>query len=75
MTEPVGAVEGGSATRTLGATKTIALVAHDHMMDALLSWAKARRRALRRHALVGTGTTGELIARHTGLTVERRLSH
>ena len=53
------------------ATKRIALVAHDNMKDELLAWAADHRSQLAQHVLVGTGTTGRLVAEHTGLTVER----
>lgn len=53
------------------ATKRIALVAHDNMKDELLAWAADHRTALAQHTLVGTGTTGRLVAEHTGLDVER----
>jgi methylglyoxal synthase len=53
------------------ARKTIALVAHDNMKDELLGWALAHRDALSRHVLIGTGTTGGMVAEATGLAVER----
>jgi methylglyoxal synthase len=53
------------------AKKTIALVAHDNMKDEMLEWAQAHRSELAQHTLVGTGTTGRIIAEHPGLEVER----
>jgi methylglyoxal synthase len=53
------------------AKKRIALVAHDNMKDEMLEWAKAHRNELSKHTLVGTGTTGRIVAEHTGLEVER----
>jgi methylglyoxal synthase len=53
------------------AKKRIALVAHDNMKDEMLEWAQAHTAELARHTLVGTGTTGRIIAEHTGLEVER----
>ena len=53
------------------AKKRIALVAHDNMKDEMLEWAQAHRSELAQHTLVGTGTTGRIIAEHTGLEVER----
>ena len=53
------------------AKKRIALVAHDNMKDEMLEWAKDHRNELFKHALVGTGTTGRIVAEHTGLEVER----
>jgi methylglyoxal synthase len=37
----------------------------------MLEWAKAHREELAQHTLVGTGTTGRIVAEHTGLEVER----
>lgn len=58
----------------LPARKRIALVAHDHMKQSLLAWARVHREALSRHELSGTGTTGGLIADALGLPVHRYLS-
>ncbi|CAM2798298.1 methylglyoxal synthase [Rariglobus hedericola] len=58
----------------LPSRKRIALVAHDHMKEALLTWARAHRDALSRHELSGTGTTGGLIADALGLPVHQFLS-
>ncbi|MDE8555494.1 methylglyoxal synthase [Pantoea agglomerans] len=60
--------------RTLGTTKHIALVAHDHCKAALLDWVKQNQPALEPHILYATGTTGNLINRHTGLNVTAMLS-
>lgn len=54
--------------------KRIALVAHDHEKDTLLAWARAKRVALARHELYGTGTTGGLVSEALGLPVHRFLS-
>jgi methylglyoxal synthase len=53
------------------AKKRIALVAHDNMKDEMLEWAQAHRAELAQQTLVGTGTTGRIVAEHTGLEVER----
>lgn len=53
------------------AKKRIALVAHDNMKSEMLEWAKAHRDVLSEHILLGTGTTGRLVAEETGLEVER----
>lgn len=50
---------------------TIALVAHDHKKPDLLSWAERHKQRLKDFKIVATGTTGGLIAQHTGLDVER----
>jgi methylglyoxal synthase len=54
--------------------KTIALVAHDHRKADLLDWARWNRDLLADHALVGTGTTGRMIAEELDLDVGCLLS-
>lgn len=54
--------------------KRIALVAHDGRKDELVDWALTNREELAQHELFGTGGTGELIAKETGLKVHRYLS-
>lgn len=61
-------------TRTLSAKKNIALVAHDHLKTALLNWCKTNKAELAHHNLCGTGTTGTLIQKETGLNVKAMLS-
>jgi len=61
-------------TRTLGLSKHIALVAHDHCKASLLDWVKENQPILEPHTLYATGTTGNLINRHTGLNVNAMLS-
>ena len=51
--------------RTLKVQKHIALVAHDHCKASLLDWVKINQNALQPHVLYATGTTGNLINRHT----------
>lgn len=60
--------------RTLAKQKHIALVAHDHCKDSLLDWVTRNQPALESHILYATGTTGNLINRHTGLNVNAMLS-
>lgn len=60
--------------RTLGLNKHIALVAHDHCKASLLEWVKQNQATLEPHTLYATGTTGNLINRHTGLNVNAMLS-
>ena len=55
--------------QTLPAQKNIALVAHDGKKAALLAWCNKHRDNLSKHTLYGTGTTGHLIERNTGLEV------
>ena len=54
-------------TRKLPAKKNIALVAHDHLKEALLNWCIKNREELSHHNLCGTGTTGTLIKKETVL--------
>ncbi len=49
--------------------KNIALVAHDHMKENLLTWAVKNQEILANHKLYGTGTTATLISERTGLKV------
>lgn len=49
--------------------KRIALVAHDNKKLELLEWARYNREALAQHEILGTGTTGQLLARELGLNV------
>jgi len=61
-------------TRTIPARKHIALVAHDHCKKMLMNWVERHQPILAQHELYATGTTGNLISRATGLTVNAMLS-
>ena len=50
--------------------RRIALVAHDNKKRDLLDWAHFNRPILVDHTLLGTGTTGAMVARELGLEVE-----
>lgn len=52
----------------------IALVAHDAKKADLLEWAAFNRGTLARHTLIGTGTTGRLVAEKLDLPVSLLLS-
>lgn len=62
---PKRTVKLGSVPR-----RTIALVAHDNKKIDLLEWARYNRGFLVQHDLVGTGTTGSLIAKDLSVSVE-----
>ncbi|QLB12903.1 methylglyoxal synthase [Bisgaardia hudsonensis] len=61
-------------TRTLSNKKSVALVAHDHCKFDLVNWCKSHTLSLSKHILYATGTTGHLINKETGLTVQSLLS-
>lgn len=54
--------------------KRIALVAHDARKPDLLDWVRFNQGTLSRHFLFGTGTTGALITKETGLPVKLYMS-
>ncbi len=60
--------------RTISANKNIALVAHDHYKPELLRWVTENKELLQGHFLFGTGTTGHLLSKNTGLAVKSLLS-
>lgn len=49
----------------------IALVAHDEKKEDMVEFARRHRDFLACHHLLATGTTGQLLVRETGLSVER----
>jgi len=53
---------------------TIALIAHDGKKDDMVRFVQAHRGVLANFTLIATGTTGERIARVSGLEVKRMLS-
>ena len=60
--------------REIPLKKTIALVAHDHKKDELITWVESHEEELKKHKLVATATTGKLIEEKLGVNVERVLS-
>ncbi len=58
----------------LPAAKAIALVAHDNKKKDLLNWCKKHSSDLLHHTLFATGTTGALIERETGLSINKLIS-
>lgn len=59
---------------TLGATKNIALIAHDNKKKDLVAWCDKHKDDLLLHKLYATGTTGMVIESVTGLTINKLLS-
>ncbi|MET0356476.1 MAG: methylglyoxal synthase [Cellvibrio sp.] len=59
---------------TLGATKNIALIAHDNKKQDLVAWCHEHKTELLNHKLYGTGTTGMIIEKSTGLPVNKLIS-
>lgn len=53
----------------MNARKTVALVAHDQKKPEMVAWANHQRAILSTCDLYGTGTTGSLVAKETGLEV------
>lgn len=54
--------------------KEIALIAHDNKKADLIEWARYNKALLASHDLIGTGTTGRMIAGELGLDVACFLS-
>ncbi|MFC6617870.1 methylglyoxal synthase [Deinococcus radiophilus] len=52
----------------------VALIAHDRQKDDLLAFVQRHKEVLAQFHLIATGTTGSVLAEHTGLTIERMLS-
>jgi methylglyoxal synthase len=61
-------------TRTISESKNIALAAHERRKDALIQWTVINKALLSQHTLYATHTTGHLIQRSTGITVNTMLS-
>jgi len=60
--------------KQLPANKTIALIAHDGRKNSLIKWCERYKQKLSEHNLLATGTTGNKIAKHTGLQVSPLIS-
>ena len=54
--------------------KRIALIAHDHKKEEMISFCERQISILSKHTLVGTGTTARLVQDRTGLEVKAYLS-
>ena len=57
--------------QTLGPSKKIGLVAHDHKKLDLIEWAKFNLPILSAHELIATGTTGTLLEEELGVGVTK----
>ena len=60
--------------RVLGEIKQIALVAHDNKKADLIDWAIYNKRALTKHNLFATGTTGKLLEEALETPITKMLS-
>ncbi|KUJ82632.1 methylglyoxal synthase [Microbulbifer flavimaris] len=61
-------------SKTIPASKRVALVAHDNRKGDLIEWCSRHKPLLQQHRLLGTGTTGTRLEAATGLEVEKLLS-
>ncbi len=58
----------------LRVSKQVALVAHDHKKSELVDWVNTHRGKLSQHDLYATGTTGFLLEKETGLSIQKFIS-
>jgi len=58
----------------LPAAKSVALVAHDNKKQDIVAWCKKHQQKLSGHKLYATGTTGLIIEKEAGLTINKLLS-
>ena len=63
-----------AAKQVTAQANTIALIAHDGKKDDMVRFVQAHRETLANFSLIATGTTGERVARASGLEVQRMLS-
>jgi methylglyoxal synthase len=59
---------------TLGAKKSIALIAHDNKKQDMVAWCQEHKAELLNHKLYATGTTGMMIEKEVGLQINKLLS-
>ncbi|MHB8645328.1 MAG: methylglyoxal synthase [Thermomicrobiales bacterium] len=58
----------------MSAKKRIVLVAHDEKKRDLLEWARFNKALLMEHELSATGTTGKMLERELGVTIDKMQS-
>lgn len=63
-------IEMGDKKVRMEKIKKIALIAHDNRKSDLLYWVNTNKEKLNKHILYGTGTTGKMVERETGLSVK-----
>lgn len=51
--------------------KTIALIAHDNMKDEIVDFARKNIEILKKHKLIGTGTTASIVSDRIGVEVKK----
>ncbi|MCW4001053.1 MAG: methylglyoxal synthase [Candidatus Bathyarchaeota archaeon] len=56
-------------TALIKTRKRIALIAHDNKKEDMLQWAKYNLGTLQKHELYATGTTGTMLQRELGLSI------
>lgn len=61
-------------TIELPADKSIALVAHDNKKKDMVAWCKKHQSTLSQHTLYATGTTGSIIEKEAGLSINKLIS-
>jgi methylglyoxal synthase len=59
---------------TLGAKKSIALIAHDNKKSDMVAWCQEHKAELLNHKLYATGTTGMIIEKDAGLQINKLIS-
>lgn len=60
--------------RKIPVKKTIALVAHDHKKEELAQWVDRHEEELKKHFLVATHTTGSVLEKKLGVSVQKVMS-
>ncbi|PXF29861.1 methylglyoxal synthase [Pokkaliibacter plantistimulans] len=61
-------------TTLMPAAKRVALIAHDNRKDLLLDWCQTHLQHLHGHTLFATGTTGRVLEKALGISVNKLIS-